>query len=79
MNSFNGPIWTLTFEYIGNILYALLFRHLPTVVLCILCAGTAIFTLDFTLGWDLFNMLPVKEFINEAGEVVTYGGPQYHV
>ena len=79
MNSFNGPIWTLTFEYIGNILYALVFRHLPTVVLCILCAGTAIFTLDFTLGWDLFNMLPVHEFVNEAGEVITYGGPQYHV
>lgn len=65
MNSFNGPIWTLTFEYIGNILYALVFRHLPTVILCILCAGTAVFTLDFTLGWDLFNMLP--------------NGPQYHV
>ena len=65
MNSFNGPIWTLTFEYIGNILYALIFRHLPTVVLCILCAGTAIFTLDFTLGWDMFGMLP--------------DGPQYHV
>ena len=65
MSSFNGPIWTLTFEYIGNILYALVFRHLPTVILCILCAGTAVFTLDFTLGWDLFNMLP--------------NGPQYHV
>ena len=65
MSSFNGPIWTLTFEYIGNILYALVFRHLPTVILCILCAGTAVFTLDFTLGWDLVNMLP--------------HGPQYHV
>ena len=65
MNSFNGPIWTLTFEYIGNILYALVFRHLPTVILCILCAGTAIFTLDFTMGWDMFGILPY--------------GPQYHV
>lgn len=79
MNSFNGPIWTLTFEYIGNILYAFVFRHLPTIVLCILCAGTAIFTLDFTLGWDMFGMLPVKEYINEAGELMTWGGPQYHV
>lgn len=65
MNSFNGPNWTLTFEYIGNILYALVFRHLPTAVLCILCAGAAVFTLDFTLGWDMFGLLP--------------GGPQYHV
>ena len=66
MNSFNGPNWTLTFEYIGNLLYALVLRHLPTVVLCILCVGTAIFTLDFTLGWDLFG------FFGESG-------PQYHV
>ena len=65
MNSFNGPIWTLTFEYIGNILYALVFRFLPTFALCILCAGAAVFTLDFTLGWDIFDMLPY--------------GPQYHV
>ena len=66
MNSFNGPNWTLTFEYIGNVLYALIFRHLPTLVLCILCAGAAIFTLDFTLGWDLFG------FFGESD-------PQYHV
>jgi len=37
-NSFNGPNWTLTLEYIGNILYAFIFRRLPTVVLCILSA-----------------------------------------
>ena len=65
MNSFNGPNWTLTFEYIGNILYALVLRHLPTFVLCIHCAGAAVFTLDFTLGWDMFGILP--------------DGPQYHV
>ena len=29
----NGPFWSLFFEYIGNILYALLLRRLSTKVL----------------------------------------------
>ena len=28
-NSFNGPNWSLTYEYAANILYALIFRRLP--------------------------------------------------
>ena len=65
LNSFNGPQWTLTFEYIGNILYAFVFRHLPKVVLAILCVCCAFFTLDLTLGWDVFGLFP--------------DGPQYTV
>ena len=65
LNSFNGPQWTLTFEYIGNILYAFVFRHLPKIALAILCIGCAFFTLDLTLGWDVFGLFP--------------DGPQYTV
>jgi peptidoglycan/LPS O-acetylase OafA/YrhL len=36
----NGPSWSLFFEYIGNILYALLLRRLPTKWLAILAAVT---------------------------------------
>ena len=32
----NGPSWSLFFEYIGNILYALFIRRLPTVALAVL-------------------------------------------
>ncbi len=79
MNSLNGPTWTLTFEYVGNILYAFVFRHLPKAALAVLCACCAFFTLDLTMGWDVFGLFPVKEFTNAAGEVVQYGGPQYTV
>lgn len=79
MNSFNGPNWSLTLEYIGNILYAFVFRRLPLVVLCILCALSAVLTLDLTLGWDIFGLFPVKEFTLQSGETVTFGGPQYSV
>ena len=65
MNSFNGPQWTLTFEYIGNILYAFILRRLPKIVLAILCVCCAFFTLDLTLGWDVFGFFP--------------DGPQYTV
>ena len=65
LNSFNGPQWTLTFEYIGNILYAFILRRLPKMALAFLCVGCAFFTLDLTLGWDVFGFFP--------------DGPQYTV
>ena len=58
LNSFNGPQWTLTFEYIGNVLYAFVLRHLPKAALAVLCACCAFFTLDLTLGWDVFGLFP---------------------
>jgi len=64
-NSFNGPNWSLTYEYLGNILYVFIFRRLPKVALGILCACCAFFTLDLTLGWDVFGLFPK--------------GPQYNV
>ena len=57
-NPLNGPNWSLTFEYIGNILYALILRRLPTAMLAVLCLGSIFFTFDLTLGWDVFHLLP---------------------
>lgn len=57
-NSFNGPNWSLTFEYIGNILYALIFRRLPIIALAVLCGAAAFLTLDLTLGFDVFGFFP---------------------
>lgn len=62
MNSFNGPVWTLTLEYIGNILYAFVFRHLPKVALAILCAACAFFTLDLTLGWNVLGLFDAPHY-----------------
>ena len=58
-NSFNGPNWSLTLEYIGNILYALVFRRLPAAVLAV---ASAFFTLDLTLGWNVFGLLPEAQY-----------------
>ena len=65
MNSFNGPNWSLTFEYCGNILYAFILRRLPKIALGVLCVICAFFTLDLTMGWDVLGFFP--------------DGPQYTV
>ncbi len=54
----NCPSWTLAYEYVGNILYAFIFRHLTKATLAILCVCCAFLTLDLTLGWDVFGLFP---------------------
>ena len=54
MYPLNGPSWSLLFEYIGNILYALFIRRLPTKALAVLVAvagaGLAWFSIGGPLG-----------------------------
>lgn len=51
----NGPHWSLFFEYIGNILYALIMRKLPTKVLAlftvVLAACFAVFAISDVVGY----------------------------
>jgi peptidoglycan/LPS O-acetylase OafA/YrhL len=62
MHPLNGPAWTLFFEYIGNILYAVILRKLSNKILAILVflAGCALIHLavtstngDIIGGWSL--------------------------
>lgn len=55
-NSFNGNIWSLYWEYVANILYVLVFRFLPTTLLCILTFIAALGILDLTLNIDMLNL-----------------------
>ncbi|WP_019832746.1 acyltransferase family protein [Sphingomonas sp. PR090111-T3T-6A] len=65
----NGPCWSLFQEYLGNIAYALVLRRLPTCVLGLLAALSAVVlavcavhfgTLDCGSGWDHLWMAPVR-------------------
>lgn len=69
MHPLNGPAWSLFFEYIANITYALVLRHLPNVILFILAIGAACFTLHHLLthpngdmigGWTIDNPEQLK-------------------
>ena len=70
MYPLNGPSWSLFFEYIGNILYALFLRRLPTKVLTVLVglagiglASFAIFNFSgyghLGVGWSMgdYNLI----------------------
>ena len=63
----NGPSWSLFFEYIGNILYALIFRKLPTAILAVLCLCSAFLTMNLALGWDVFGIFDSDPQYNIIG------------
>lgn len=56
-NPLNGPTWSLMWEYIGNILYAFVFRRLPNIMLAILVAFAGFCTLDLCLNLNVFDLL----------------------
>lgn len=70
-NSFNGPNWSLTYEYLANILYAFILRRLPKWALAILIVIAGFFTLDLTLGWDVLGMLPAPQYTVIGGWSLT--------
>ncbi|MDR2809912.1 MAG: acyltransferase, partial [Tannerellaceae bacterium] len=62
MHPLNGPAWTLFFEYIANIVYALVLRHVSKAVLSGLVAVAAVFAIQYALtnpngdligGWSI--------------------------
>jgi len=69
MHPLNGPAWSLFFEYIANIAYALVLRRLSNVILFVLAVLAACFTLHHLLthsngdmigGWTIDNPLQLK-------------------
>lgn len=56
-NPLNGPIWTLQWEYLANILYALIIRHLPKAVLAVCVGVFALLTLTLCLNIDWLGVL----------------------
>ena len=71
LNSFNGPVWTLTLEYIGNVLYAFVLRRLPKMALAVLAVICAFFTLDVTLGWNVFGLFEAPHYTVIGGWSLT--------
>lgn len=57
MCGLNGPMWTLIYEYIGNILYAIFFRFLPTWGLAIFTALAGYMVIDHTLNINITGLI----------------------
>lgn len=56
-NPLNGATWSLVWEYIGNILYVTIFRRCSTLLLSLLTACAAVFTLLLCFNIDPLGVL----------------------
>ena len=67
----NGPSWSLLFEYIGNILYALFIRKLSNKMLCLLVGVTGILWIWFIAfdisGYDMIGIGWTLDAVNFFG------------
>ena len=61
-NPINDPTWTLQFEYLANIVYALIIRHFSKLLLTICCIIAAVFTVTLTMNIDLFGLLEPRSY-----------------
>lgn len=70
----NGPGWSLFFEYVGNVLYALFIRRLPTKALAVLTvtlgAAHAWFFVDNVSGYDMVGVGWTIDAVNFCGGLV---------
>ena len=64
MNSFNGPNWSLTWEYLANILYGLFVRRFNKVALTILVLASAFCTFDLCLNLNVFGLIGENRISN---------------
>ena len=58
----NGTAWSLACEYIANILYALVVRHFPKVMLAVFVGLCALLTIALGMNIDLWGLLKVREY-----------------
>lgn len=70
VNSFNGNSWTLGFEYLANILYALFIRHLGKTLLTMLVILFAMLTIGMGLGFDFFGIMSNRPDYQPVGTFI---------
>ena len=56
-NPLNGPAWTLLYEYIANILYAVFIRRFSKTVLTLFVIFAALLTINLGMNLDVFGVL----------------------
>jgi peptidoglycan/LPS O-acetylase OafA/YrhL len=61
-NSLNGPTWSLMWEYLANILYAVFIRRLSKQVLAVFVAFFAFLTITLTMNIDLLGVLAKRSY-----------------
>ena len=61
-NPLNGPVWSLQWEYLANILYAVVIRRFKTWMLALSVGAAAFLTLNLALNWDVFHVFAARDY-----------------
>ncbi|MDO4164173.1 MAG: acyltransferase [Bacteroides sp.] len=61
-NPLNGPAWSLQWEYVANLLYALFIRRFSKVVLAVCVVLFAVLTIILCLNIDVFGFLEARSY-----------------
>lgn len=62
INSLNGAQWSLLWEYVANILYALFIRRFSTVALVVFVFLSSLLTIDLAMNLDVSGLLAMREY-----------------
>lgn len=62
INSLNGAQWSLLWEYIANIIYALFVRRFSKFALAVFVSLSALLTIDLAMNIDVFGLLEMREY-----------------
>lgn len=62
VNSLNGASWSLMWEYIANVMYALVIRRFSKTMLAIFVFFSALLTIDISLNIDFFGLLEPRSW-----------------
>ena len=62
MHPLNNAQWSLMWEYIANVLYALVIRHFPRWMLTLFVLFSACLTVALCLNIDIFGVLSENEY-----------------
>lgn len=62
VNALNGPAWSLMWEYLANICYAVFIRHFSNIALGIFVALSSLLTIDLAFNIDIFGLLEPRNY-----------------
>lgn len=62
VNSLNGAQWSLMWEYVANILYALVVRRFSKLMLAVLVFFSAFLTIDLAMDVDVSGLLEARKY-----------------
>lgn len=72
VNSLNGAVWSLLWEYVANIMYMLFIRRFSTLMLALFVGASALLTINYGLNLQCFGAITVGDEATAIDANATY-------